>query len=110
MKMRNEEDFFQWLNTKATEGERILVHRVVNFSDLFEDMLFARGTDSYYLTQYQAKCNDGMWHNVSDSLRPELEDFDYGWFNYKTEPLEERFAGCYNHKEMLLCAPPDAED
>lgn len=109
MKMRADQDFVIWLNTIATEDEKNLIDKIYDFSEMFEDMLFANGTDSYFLMQYQAKIN-GEWRNVSDSLRDELEYFNYGWFNYKVEPLEEGVGGCFNLEEMLLCVPPNAED
>ena len=56
--MVDEEAFFQWYNFKATPDDKALYERVGGFSNLFEDMLFKRGTSSYGLTKYQIKNDD----------------------------------------------------
>ncbi len=107
--MVDEEAFFQWYNFKATPDDKALYERVGGFSNLFEDMLFKRGTSSYGLTKYQIKNDDDTSYEVGGSLPDELEYFDYCRFRFKAEKPND-CNGFFDRKEKVVCVPPDAED
>lgn len=105
----NEESFFQWCNQEATQDDIALMERVEEFGELFEDMLFKPGTESYELTKVRTTDGDGNWVTVGDSLPEELDSFDYSYFRFKAE-LPADCDGYFNAQASILCVPSDAED
>ena len=101
--------FFQWYNFEATPDDIALYERVDGYGNLFEDMLFRRGTSSYGWTKYQVKNADGTWSEEGGYLPEELLYFDYSGFIYKAEELDN-YSGVFNQEDQILCTSPNAED
>lgn len=65
--------FHDWRDNQATPEEEELVERVLDFSELFEDMLFLQGTTPYSLIRCQSKLPTGdIWIDDAIDLPPEL--------------------------------------
>lgn len=65
--------FHDWRDNQATPEEEELIERVLDFSELFEDMLFLQGTTPYSLIRCQSKLPTGdIWIDDAIDLPPEL--------------------------------------
>lgn len=106
VKARTEQDFYLWLWNDAGEQEKELVNKIFGLQELFNDMLFKRGTKSYELTQVTVKHNSHMESEgeaVGGGLPDAIEYFGYEQFYYRVEELEEGCMGYYRASERLLC-------
>lgn len=104
--MRTEEQFFEWYNSEASDPEKVLAEKVMDFGELFTDMLFRPGTSAYELTKVSVEDPDGSQRCVGWGLPEELESFDYTSYFYKVEELSD-CDGYYNHADKTLCVAPD---
>lgn len=70
-------------------------------------MLFQKGSCTYDLLKCQAKALDSdEWETVAMDLPDELEYFQYSWFRFVVEPLENA-SGQYNHLTQTLTVAPE---
>ena len=99
--------YMDWYWNKATDDEKRLIDKVYEFGELFEDMLFEPGTNTYELIKIKSKRpGDDEW--IDDELdRPEeLAYFSYSFFRYKVAELEHGDAS-FNQDEQLITVKPE---
>lgn len=91
---RNDERWFEYY-CSASQAEKDLFEKVSEFGKYFEDMLLL----------------DNLNNEVDSLVLPEeLEYFDYTWFMYKVEDMDEGVYGCYSHKDQVLKISSTIED
>ena len=100
--------YMDWFLNKATPEEKLLVDKVGDFGELFEDMLFQKGTNTYELIQCKSKQEgSNEWIDDEVNLPDELAYFSYSFFHFKVEPLED-CGGRFNRREQSITVPPEA--
>lgn len=104
----NEIPFMEWYwSERPTAQERQLVDMVFKYEDLFADMLFSPGSETYELIKCKSKnAETGEWIDDEISRPDELAYFSETWFSYKVEELEDDY-GYYDHEKQLLCVSPE---
>lgn len=104
----DERPFFDWIRSDAPSAEeRLLVEKVGVYQDLFDDMLFEPGTETYELVQSQSlNTKTGYW--IEDEVpRPNiLTCFSTSFLKYRVEELDGML-GYYNPDEQLICVSPE---
>lgn len=101
----NDEKYLEWSLHEATEVDLMLLDRVSDFGELFEDMLFAPGSNTEELLRCQTKAQGSdEWVSEVMSLPDELEYFSYTYFRYKVEDMD--CDGCYNPRTYTLSVTP----
>lgn len=103
----DERPFFDWYwSGAATEDEIMLVDKVGEFEELFADMLFEPGTDTYNLIQCESQDPEtGEWIADEVSRPAELAYFSTTFLKYKVEELDGML-GYYKPDEQLICVSP----
>ena len=105
-----------WFKTQATEQEKQLVKKVGYFEDederqLFGDMLFREGTSTYELIKCQSMFQGS--DEVVDDVVPvpsELANFEYMWFHFKVEKLDDCDGMFRPADQTLIVTPKKLED
>lgn len=74
----SETPFFEWFwNDQPSEEKRQLVEKVQTYEDMFQDMIFESGTDSYELIQCKSKSIDGGDNDWVDDVAPRPDELMY---------------------------------
>lgn len=109
MKMKMDSSWYMdWFLNQATPEEKLLVDKVGDFGELFEDMLFQKGTSTYELIQCKSKTQgSNEWIDDEVDLPAELAYFSYSFFHFKVESLED-CEGLFNQREQTIIVPPEA--
>lgn len=89
---------------KASAKQLALIEKVYSFGNLFEDMLFRPHTiASDYLAVFDHEGN-----KVYDSIWPELDCFDYEWFNFRVISLKQYdCCGLFSGRSLTLSIDSD---
>lgn len=96
----NENNFLEWFQQR-TEEEHNLANKVFEFGDYFSDMLF-RNDLTKNLVSIQVKPDEESdWLDSYMTLPYELEYFDYCWFTYKIEELDDCIGRFDTDKQRL---------
>lgn len=102
--------FTEWYWKQANPDEKRLFDRVGELGDLFEDMLFEKGSSTYELLKCQSKLQDSdEW--MDDEVDPpdELRYFNYTFFHFKVESLDG-YDGAFSNTNQTLTVTPLALD
>lgn len=96
-----------WSSAAPTREERLLVEKVFDCEEYFDDMRFEAGTVTHDLIRCQSlHSKTGEWIDDEVARPDELAYFDPSCLKYKVEKLDDAL-GYYNHREQLLCVSPE---
>ena len=97
----NERIFEEWCDT-ASEEDKKLRDRLDEFSDFFEDMLFAENSSAGSMVKCQVKVGDNSWKDDIVFLPEEITYFSYNNFDIRVKPME-KYGGYFDEEKRLLC-------
>lgn len=103
---------FDWQLT-ASPDELHLLDKVYSFSDLFNDMIFAKGSSTYDFVKCQVKDTDSdenAWIDDDSLLLPEeIEYLNYGSFTYHVKDLGKA-NGQFSGEDFSISISPNSID
>lgn len=102
---------FDWQLT-ASPDELHLLDKVYSFSDLFDDMIFAKGSSTYDFVKCQVKdtdSNENAWKDYRLTLPDELEYLSYGSFTYHVKELGKS-NGRFSGEDFSISISPNSID
>lgn len=104
--------FPEWYSTQATTDEKLLFDKVNEFGEqFFGDMLFREGTSTYELLKFKsAPLGSDDFKDDMFSPPDQLDNFEYLWFHFKVEELDDCGGMFDEDNQTLTVTPATLED
>lgn len=104
---RDENKFYTWYVTDATDEERALAQKVEELGwAYFGDMRFESDSILHDFVIVQTKNNEGVWVDCTTDLPPSFDPFSYQWFTYHIKEVDPLTQGRFDHEEQSLTISP----
>lgn len=96
-------------NMLPTQEELVLQNIIYENGDLFNDMLFKKGTLSHDFIAIQSSIDNGnTWIEDEAELPEWIEYFSYDMFLYKVEDISEGVQGQFDRNALTLTISPSS--